>query len=127
MHESSDALLHADELAAFSDSVGWTVYTEDPSGPGAGLANSTFVMTARNESGRRDRLPILNYEQLARLTMQLMHIAGSSNRVIVTHHTAQQLSALQPDATVGLLPATGDTLTSDVDAIDESLTAGSAR
>jgi GNAT superfamily N-acetyltransferase len=40
-----------DELAALYDAVGWTAYTRDPESLMTAIANSTFVVTARDERG----------------------------------------------------------------------------
>lgn len=79
----------------------------------------------RSYRPRRDRLPIFTDDQLAGMTMPLMVIAGADDRLIDAHHTAQRLSALQPEATVTLLRNTGHIPSNYTDAIHEFLTAGS--
>lgn len=52
MQYSSDNLPTTDELVALYGSVGWSLYTNDPDALARAVANSTFVVTARDDNGR---------------------------------------------------------------------------
>ncbi len=49
MNYSSDQLPNTEELVALYDAVSWGAYTKDPEGLARGIANSTFVVSARHE------------------------------------------------------------------------------
>lgn len=49
---ADDGTVEATEVAALYDAVGWTAYTRDPLGLMRAIANSTYVVTARDADGR---------------------------------------------------------------------------
>lgn len=49
MNYSSDQLPNIEELVSLYDAVGWGAYTQDPEGLQRGIANSTFVVSARHD------------------------------------------------------------------------------
>ncbi|MFD7278552.1 hypothetical protein ACFV80_16275 [Streptomyces sp. NPDC059862] len=66
-----------------------------------------LLLIRRSYTPRRDRLPVFTDDQLRRLDVPLLVVAGARDRMLDSHDTTRRVHHLVPDAVVTLLPDTG--------------------
>jgi pimeloyl-ACP methyl ester carboxylesterase len=86
-----------------------------------------MLLIQRSYTPRRDPLPIFTDDQLRRLDVPLLVVAGAKDRMLDSHDTARRVRRLVPRAVVTLLPGTGHIPTGYAETIRRFLTDGRPR
>lgn len=83
-----------------------------------------LLLIQRSYRPRRDPLPIFTDDQLRRLDVPLLVVAGAKDRMLDSLDTARRVRHLVPRATVSLLPDTGHIPTGYAETIQQFLADG---
>lgn len=101
-----------------------SVSMSDPDAATMRVLDDYLLLIQRSYTPRRDPLPIFTDDQLRRLDVPLLVVAGAKDRMLDSLDTARRVRHLVPRAAVTLLPDTGHIPTGYAETIQRFLTGG---